>query len=105
MRNISSLYFFLKITPFLIKLIVRTLSKYHAVIHWFYSGTLFFIAAVSVGITKPYKKAYMNYMDSFILSNLALINCILLSEVAILLTIRVLLATPVSVLIIIMVTK
>ena len=105
MRSFSGLYFFLKIMPFLIKLIVRTFSKYHAVIHWFYFGTLFFIAALSVGITKPYKKPYMNYMDVLILSNLALINYILLSEVSMLQTIRILLATPISVLIIIMVTK
>ena len=105
MRSISGLYFFLKIMPFLIKLIVRTFSKYHAIIRWFYFGTLFFIAALSVGITKSYKKPYMNYMDIFILSNLALINYILLSEVSMLQTIRILLATPISVLIIIMVTK
>ena len=95
MRYFSGLYFILRIMPFLIKSVVVTIQ--HATIHWFYSGTVFFVTALIVGITKPYKKAYMNYLDIMILSNLAVLYYSFISRVNILLLIRTLLAIPVLV--------
>ena len=106
MRCISGLYFVLRITPFLIKLITRLLSvEYHAFVHWFNSGTLFLIAALTVALVKPYQKVYMNYLDTLILSNLALIYYTFLSGVSMLLTIRILLAIPITVFMLNMVIK
>jgi hypothetical protein len=97
MRYISGLYFILRIMPFLIKSIVRPLSRYHATVHWYYSGTLFFAIALIVGIAKPYKRAYMNYLDTLILSNLALLHYSFVSGSQLLQLLRTLLAIPISV--------
>ena len=107
MRCISGSYFFLRIMPFLIKLTTRIISAHYIFVHWFYSGTLFLIAAliITVALVKPYQKAYMNCLDTLILSNLALIHYIFLSGASILLAMRILLATPISVFIIVMVFK
>ena len=105
MRCISGSYFFLRIMPFLIKLTTRIISAHYTFVHWFYSGTLFLIAALTVALVKPYQKAYMNCLDTLILSNLALIHYIFLSGASILLAMRILLATPISVFIIVMVFK
>ena len=95
MRCISGLYFILRIMPFMIELIIRPVSKYHTFAHWYFSGTLFFITVLTVALVKPYKKVYMNYSDTLILSILALINYAFLSGVPMLLPIRVLLAVPI----------
>ena len=105
MRSISGLYFILRIMPFMIKLIVQPLSKYHAFIHWYYSGTLFFAIALTVGIAKPYKKAYMNFLDTLILSNLVLLYYSLMSGSYMLLPIRILLEIPILEFIIVMAIK
>ena len=107
MRYFSGLYFILRITPFLIKLITRPFSTYYATVtfHWYYSGTVFFAIALIVGITKPYKRAYMNYLDTLILSNLAVLYYTFVSEVNMLLLIRILLAIPILVFITYMIIK
>ena len=105
MRFISGLYFILRIMPFMIKLIIRPVSEYHAFVHWYFSGTLFFITALTVALVKPYNKVYMNYLDTLILSILALIYYTFLSGVSMLLPIRILLAVPISAFIIAMVLK
>ena len=80
MRSFSGLYFLLRIIPFVINLVARQLFKvYHAVYRWYFYGAVFFAAAVIVVLTKPYQKAYMNYLDSLILFDLALIYCTFLS--------------------------
>ena len=107
MRCFSGLYFILRITPFLIKLIVRPFSTYYATLtfHWYYSGTVFFAIALIVGITKPYKKAYMNYLDTLILSNLAVLYYTFVSEINMLPLMRILLAIPILVFITHMIIK
>ena len=105
MRCISGLYFILRIMPFMVKLITQPLSKYHAFIHWYYAGTLFFATALTVGIAKPYKKAYMNYLDTLILSNLAFVYYNFVSGAHMLQPIRILLETPIAAFIIVMVLK
>ena len=105
MRHFSGLYFILRIMPFLIKLIIRPFSTFHATIHWFYSGTVFFAIALIVGITKPYKRAYMNYLDTLILSNLAVLYYSFAFGTHMLQLIRILLTIPISVFITFMIIK
>ena len=108
MRCISGFYFLLRTMPFLIKSTTRPLHVsvvHHAFVHWFYSGTLFLTAALTVALVKPYQKVYMNYLDTLILSNLALIYYTFLSGVSMLLTVRILLAIPITVFMLIMVIK
>ena len=108
MRCISGFYFLLRIMPFLIKSTTRPLHVsvvHHAFVHWFYSGTLFLTAALTVALVKPYQKVYMNYLDTLILSNLALIYYTFLSGVSMLLTVRILLAIPITIFMLIMVIK
>ena len=106
MRCISGFYFILRIMPFLIKQTTWLLSGvHHTFAHCFYSGTLFLIAALTVALVKPYQKVYMNYLDTLILSNLALIYYTFLSGVSMLLTVRTLIAIPISVFMLIMVIK
>ena len=107
MRYFSGLYFILRIMPFLIKLIVRLFSTYYATVtsHWYYSGTVFFAIALIVGITKPYKRAYMNYLDILILSNLAVLYYSFVSGAHMLLLIRTLLVIPILVFTTLMIIK
>ena len=105
MRYFSGLYFILRIIPFLIKLIVWPFSAYYATIHWYYSGTVFFAIGLIVGITKPYKRAYMNHLDTLILSNLAVLYCSFPSGANMLLLLRILLAIPILVFVTYMIIK
>ena len=73
MKSFSGLYFLLRIVPFVINLVARQVFKvYHAVYRWYSYGTVFFAAALIVALAKPYQNAYMNYLDSLILFDLAL---------------------------------
>ena len=105
MRCIAGLYFILRLVPFLIKLITRSLHKHHTTIHWYYSGAFFFATALTVGIAKPYKRAYMNYLDTLILSNLSLTYYCFVSESHPMVQIRTLLAIPILTFIIVMTIK
>ena len=105
MRHFSGLYFILRIMPFLIKLIIWPFSTFHATTHWYYSGTVFFAIALIVGITKPYKRTYMNYLDTLILSNLAVLYYSFAFGTHMLQLIRTLLIIPISVFIIFMIIK
>ena len=105
MRYFSGLYFILRIMPFLIKSVVRPLTIHHATIHWYYSGTTFLAIALIVGITKPYKRAYMNHLDTLILSNLAVLYYTFVYGAHMLLSIRILLTIPILVFITHMIIK
>ena len=105
MRFFSGLYFILRIMPFLIKLIVRPFSTFHATIHWYYSSIVFFAIALIVGITKPYKRAYMNYLDALILSNLTVLYYTFVYGAHLLLLIRMLLTIPILVFVTYMIIK
>ena len=70
MRSFSGLYFFLRIMPYLISSIVPQL-KGDSLIQCFILGTIFFITALVISCVKPYKQAYMNHLDIFLLTYLA----------------------------------
>ena len=107
MRSIAGLYFILRFMPFLTKSMEQlyTKDKYHSVRHWYYSGSLFLVIALIVALARPYRRAYMNYLDIFILSDLALIYYAFSCGGNVLLTIRILLVVPISALLIAMIVK
>ena len=89
--------------PYLIVSILLLLNN--AVIYWYCIGTLFFIAALTIALAKPYQKAYMNYLDILLLSNIALLCFIVLSGSSMLLPTRILVAAPIVAFILIMVIR
>ena len=95
MRSFSGLYFFLRIVPFLITALLTN----NSFAQWYYYGTLFFITSLTIAFAKPYRKAYMNYLDAFLLSNLALLSFIVLAGSHMLQRARILLVAPILILI------
>ena len=72
MRSFSGLYFVLRILAPLFFITHRFLSK------WTYETILFTSAAMLIALVQPYKKMYMNVLDSLLLALLAML-CHLLS--------------------------
>ena len=72
MRSFSGLYFALRILLPLFFITRRLLPQ------WSYEGILFSSAAILIALVRPYKKIYMNVLDTLLLSLLAM-NCHLLS--------------------------
>ena len=95
MRNFSGLYFFLRIVPFLITALLTN----NSFALWYYYGTLFFITILTIAFAKPYRKAYMNYLDAFLLSNHTLLSFIVLAGSHMLQRARILLVAPILILI------
>ena len=96
MRSFSGLYFILRSVPLLIVALLK--SNYLA--QWYYCGTLFFITTLTIAFTKPYRKAYMNYLDALLLSNHTLLSFIVLAgSHNMVQPLRVLLVAPISILI------
>ena len=79
MRSFSGLYFYFMIGVYL--LVIQIL---HLVLHGYNTmvpiGVTAIIMALTVAITKPYKKMYMNHLDTLLLSCLALQNLALASK-------------------------
>ena len=82
MRSFSGLYFYLMFGVYLlvINIIKPVFHDYHNYI-WFPAGVTAIIMALTVAITKPYKKMYMNHLDTLLLSCLALQNLALESKI------------------------
>ena len=74
MRSFSGLYFFLRFYSLLCILIT---SKDRFVSIWICNALAFFSVAVLIGYTKPYRKQYMNILDTLVLINAALANALL----------------------------
>ena len=79
MRSFSGLYFFLRIAACLCMLLSHLIEQLLYINQWITLGTLLFFATLTVAIAKPYCKAYMNYWDIAILSNLAILFYVLSS--------------------------
>ena len=105
MRSISGLYFILRIMPFLIKLIIPLLNSHHVFVHWYTAGSIFLIVALIVALARPYRKAYMNRLDTLILSDLALVYFAFSCGAEMLLALRTLLAIPIVAFIIVIIIK
>ena len=109
MRCFSSLYFFIRIVlyfaGFLSKKLSNSIWSMKAI--WFSSGTIFFIAALTIGVAQPYQKVHMYYVDTFLLANLALMCYIVLglSDLPRIVTAEVLLFTPMLAFVVIIILK
>ena len=75
MRSFSGLYFFQMVVAFTIYIATRNFIGIAD--HWFSKGILFWITALTIAFIKPYKKTYMNMLDSLLLANLGLLCSIL----------------------------
>ena len=74
MRSFSGLYFILILLLYLVKGLVRT----HMYFQPFFVSRIFFsIITLTIALAKPYKKAYMTYLDTLILFNLSLLSFII----------------------------
>ena len=78
MRSFSGLYFLLIIVLFVVVLINRALSLSFK--PWFLQGTIFLFSALLVALCRPYKKTYMNVLDTLSLSHLATLCHLVLSD-------------------------
>ena len=99
MRSFSSLYFFLRMAVYLTAFVSRKILTTHRSLagSWVAAGTVLFIMALIIALIKPYKAAYMNYLDTILLSNLALMLYLLAARVPYMLQVsRILLLSPVA---------
>ena len=95
MRCFSGLYFFLIVFMYVGEVCVRR-SEYFK--HFFLAGTLFFTAALTIALIKPYQKAHMNILDSLLLFIIAITFYDLCADISKLLILHILLLTPIAML-------
>ena len=71
MRSFSGLYFFLSMVVFFVAFLSYLISKHFMHVpklHTYSVGILLLITTLTIALAKPYKKAYMNYLDVLLLS-------------------------------------
>ena len=99
MRSFSGLYFFLRMVAYSTGFLCHRILNHTGFLSdiWYPIGTVFLTVALVIALIKPYKKAYMNYLDTFILSDLSML-CYLMSSQSpiLLLTVRILLLIPIA---------
>ena len=101
MRSFSGLYFILQVIVSSIYALSHAMSPPFYVNPWIGIGTLFFVIILAITIGKPYQKAYMNHLDTLLLSNVMILCYVLSSRFCTQLVARTLIATPVIVFIVI----
>lgn len=82
MRCFSGLYFFLRFLLYLVGYVSDKLTDNDVTLSdkmWFPFGSVFLTVGLTVALCGPYKKKYMNVMDSLLLCNLA-IQCYIISS-------------------------
>ena len=105
MRSWCGLYFFLRMIVYIVGIVsYRLLRGYTENVWilneiWFPCGTVFMLTALMIALVKPYQKPHVSYMDSLLLSNLALCCFVATSKVYTFLMINILFAIPVLALI------
>ena len=105
MRSFSGFYFFLGImTHFIVRAFSNVVSSYIFINRRFAVATHFFVITLVVSVVKPYRKAYMNYLDTLILSNYTLLNYVLSTDFRTPLIARTLIATPIAVAILVVIS-
>ena len=108
MRSFSGLYFLLRIVVYFTGLLSHKLLHHFSFLSeiWFPVGTVFLLSALTTALIKPYKMAYMNYLDALLLSNLALLCFVMSSELPDMLVIaRILFLTPIVIFIVIILLR
>ena len=96
MRSFSGLYFFLQVVAYFLSVLSHAIRSYFYVNSEFAIGTLFFVIILVITIGKPYR-AYMNHLDTLLLSNIMILCCVLSSGFHTQLIARILIAMPISV--------
>ena len=96
-RSFSGLYFYVRIAAYICVLISHLTKPFLHINLWVAVGTLLFFVTLTIAIAKPYRKAYMNYCDIAILSNLATLFYVLSSGSHTQLSARILLSIPITI--------
>ena len=76
MRSFSGIYFLLRIMIYLSEAISRITLKFDPTLA---RGFVFSVTALVIALSRPYKKSYMNIMDSILLSHMATL-CYIISS-------------------------
>ena len=97
MRSFSGIYLFLQVIGYCTYSLLHAVRPYLGISPLFGSGTLTFIVMLVVAIGKPYRKAYMNHLDTLLLSNFMILSYVLSSGTSALVVTRTLIATPITV--------
>ena len=101
MRSFSGIYFFMIFFAILTVALFHAVSEYIYVSQWSSIGIVLFISLLAMTTAKPYSKPYMNYMDGLLLSNYIILCYMLSSGVHTQLVSRILITTPIAVLIVV----
>ena len=72
MRGFSALYFYLRIGIYFVAAVFAQLLKENHSI-WFSTGLTSLSIALTIVVIRPYKRNYMNYVDTLLLMNYALL--------------------------------
>ena len=105
MRSISGLYFFMAFIVYIVMVLFRVVRKYIYVNQLSTIGIVLFITILTVTITKPYQKAYMNYMDILLLSNYLILCYMLSSGYHTQVVSRILITIPIAILIVVTILR
>ena len=100
MRSFSGIYYFVRFLLVLTAYLCQKLSKDNEWLSedmWFPIGTVFLTIAIVIALSRPYKKSYMNILDTLLLSNLALKSYVISSKFNTSLTITILMSIPIAV--------
>ena len=100
MRSFSGLYFILPYVVYVVSVLIHDFESYLYVSPEFAIGTLFFVIILVITIGKPYRKAYMNHLDTLLLSNFMILCYVLCSGFSTQSIARTLIAIPITVFII-----
>ena len=70
MRSLAGLYYFLRLAPFFFRI------NKHIVVNaaWSYLLLLFLASTLLIALVRPYKKMYLNVVDTFLLTDLTLLS-------------------------------
>ena len=71
MRSFSGLYFLLRMVVILVVTLIDSIPGVSLDESWFLQGIIFSLTALFIALCRPYKKTYMNVLDSLSLSHLA----------------------------------
>ena len=97
--------FFLQVIPSIISAVTHLISMYSYVRTGFAMGTLFFVIILVVTIGKPYRKVYMNLLDTLILSNIMILSYALSSGFRNPIIAQTLIAMPITVFVVAIILK
>ena len=102
MRSFSGFYFLLRVLAYFTPILSFKIERMN---ECYSLGTIFLSSALIIALIKPYKKMYMNYLDTILLSNIALMCYTLSSGFCVLLMARGLLLSPIIIFIVMICLK